>query len=247
VTSRSNLDRRETLTAFGQRLQTGKLVRMPPATGAGERELFVLDFQYNPETITRARTGKWESRPSRRREQRNPAPQDVAARSGQGAAAMLADSETISFRAVFDATEAILAGDEVASDEGVLPQLAALEIISQGKEVTDRRGRRDAARSVRPDELLVILGRRTYPAVLTSLTITEQRFTPALVPIRAEVDLKLNVLEPTEQAYSDWIRSAFDELAAQRRHSAERVYSSDQETLTAIRSALSGASDTAST
>ena len=59
-----------------------------------------------------------------------------------------------------------------------------------------RGGRRDAARSVRPDELLLILGsQRSYPCVLTNLTITEQKFTPALVPVRAEADLKLNVLE----------------------------------------------------
>jgi hypothetical protein len=239
MSARTNLDPEQSLTPFRGNLSRGKLVRMPPATGTDNRELFVLEFQYNPETITRTRTGKWESRPGRRRNQRNPAPQDIAARSGQGAAALMADSETISLKAVFDATEAILAGDAIARAEGVLPQLAALEIISVGKDVKDRRGRRDAARSVRPDELLLVLGDRRYPAVLTSLTITEQKFTPDLVPIRAEADLKMNVLEPTEQAYSEWIRSAFQQLSEERRSSAGRIYSTDQETLETIRSALS--------
>lgn len=241
MTERINLDPEASLTPFRGTLYKGKLLRIPPPTDGNDSQPKLLEFQYNPETITRSRTGKWEPRQSRQRNQRAPSPQDVRGRSGQGPASLMAESETISLKVVFDATEAIMARDTVATAEGVRPLLAALEIITMGKEVRARNGQRDAARSVRPDELLLILGdERMYPVVLTSLSITEQKFRARdLVPIRAEADLKFNVLEPTEQAYSQLTTNAFNELKAKREASAGKSYSSDA-SANAIAGALRG-------
>jgi hypothetical protein len=146
---------------------------------------------------------------------------------------LLAESETISLTLLFDATERILRGptegDEDPSTTGVLPELAFLELVSLGRETPGEQpaGRQPPPteiRAVRPDELLLQLGeQRWYPVVLTSLTITEQKYTPALVPIRAQVELKLNVLEPMESAYRGWIQSAFDELLERRSASVRRL------------------------
>jgi hypothetical protein len=227
------------LIAFHHQLEKGSLIRnvtqKDAKNGDGRKgfEADILTFQYNPETITRTRTGKWEPRKRRRRD--IPTPQEVRGeRGGQGSAALLAESETISMKIVFDATEAILAGQGYAgraeggqppspetpvAAKGILPQLAFLDLVSLGREEDESRkgAKREASRPVRPDEMLLVLGpERMFPVVMTSLTITEQKFNPSLVPIRAEVDIKMNVLEPVESAYNRWVKNAFDELLRRR-------------------------------
>lgn len=229
------------LVAFDHRAVKGALVRIAsrhgnePSGGSTTLSGDIVEFQYNPETITRTRTGKWEPRNQRRRPAEVASPQQIRGeRGGQGSAALMAESETISLKIAFDATEAILAGRQfeddgpTAASQGVLPQLAFLELLSLGKEGEQSRRRnrsnRESARPIRPDELLLVLGReRLFPVVMTNLTITEQKFNPALVPIRAEVDIKMNVLEPVESAYSNWIRSAFTRLFDARRVAADRA------------------------
>lgn len=258
-----NLDPR--LVAFDGRLERGALVRIHAegrgATLAADSE--VLRFQFNPETITRTRAGTWDPRKKRKRQgpETPIAPrQDIIGRSGTGSSALLAESEKITLRTTFDATEAVLRGvvatkarsagtppgqtdgpgeSKHAHEVGVLPQLAFLELLSVGREGTAKRDRtRESVRPIRPDEVLLVLGReRMFPTVLTNLSITEQKFTPSLVPLRAEVELQFNVLEPAESAYSTWIKSAFDQLLAQRTDKASYAVSGGDE-IAAIERAL---------
>lgn len=196
----------------------------------------VLTFQYNPETLTRSRQGTWEARKQRRS---GVAPQEARTeRGGQGSGAVNADAEQISFKLVFDATENVLAGEDPdAAATGVLPELAFLEVAVRGgaAPATDSapaKGAKGAsgsakggkagqgAQPVRPDELLLVLGGRAFPVVLTSLTITEQKFLPTLVPLRAEVDLRLTVLEAGDSAYRQWIGTSFTALLKAREDAA---------------------------
>lgn len=195
-----------------------------------------MTFQYNPETITRARAGKWESRS--RRNQNVPSPQEVRARSGSGAAQLLAESETISLKVVFDATEQLItSGADVG--EGVLPELAFVELMSMGRPPARRSNSGESARAVRPDELLLVLGSRTFPVVLTNLTIVEQKFASDLTPIRAEVDLRFNVLEPVDVSMNTWVQQAFDQIANKRRSLSEKVGEGSDAT-SALAQALNG-------
>jgi Contractile injection system tube protein len=228
--------------AFQPQLEKGKLVRFGQGTGSA-LNFETLTFQFNPSTITRTRTGRWEPRQRRQRPVASPA--DIRARSASGSASLLAESETVGFKLVFDATEAILANrtdaDRVVAETGILPELAFLDLISLGKEEQEERNRRGGGRSasartretvqpVRPDELLLVLGlERIFPVVLTSLTITEQKFSPTLMPIRAEADIRFNVLEPVENAYNTWIRNAFDQLFQRRKDLANQAIASSPE------------------
>jgi hypothetical protein len=232
------------LVAFENALEHGALVRLrtpAPTVSGGSLSLTragspdqpadqVLHFQYNPETITRTRQGSWEARSQRR--PGTPSPSERTTRGAQGSGAVNAESEQITLKLVFDATEAILTGRTEAPDKGVLPELAFFEVTTLGKESGAQGGaggRGASARTgsqraqpVRPDELLLVLGAsRTFPVVITNLTVTEQKWTPALVPIRAEVDLRLSVLEPGESAYAAWISQVFGDLLAQRTANAE--------------------------
>lgn len=224
------------------RLQRGILLRVDsdeseegPSTG----EARAITFQYNPETITRSRSGQWEAR-TRRNQPNIRSAQDQRLRDGSGSAHLLAESETISMKLVFDATEALLNGGE-AETIGVLPELAFLETTSMGRaRGRELNARTQSVRAVRPDELLLVLGgTRTFPVVITSLTITEQRFLPDLTPIRAEVDLRFNVLEPVDVTINLWVPRAFEELVSRRRTLSEslEVIGSAAE---AIDNALSG-------
>jgi hypothetical protein len=191
-----------------------------------------LQFQFNPETVTRTRAGQWDPR-VKRQEAKIPPNPEVRGNASMGSSALLAESETISFKIVFDATEAVLAGDDQgAIEKGVLPQLAFLEVVSQGREgnVAEDAKKQDKTKEViqpiRPDELLLMLGStRIFPVVLTNLIITEQKFLPTLVPLRAEVELKLTVLEPIESRYSTLVDMAFSQLSERRRTAAEQVSS----------------------
>ena len=85
--------------------------------------------------MTRTRAGQWDPRIKRQQAKIPPTP-EVRADASMGSSALLAESEQISLKIVFDATEALLAGRPEASTVGILPQLAFLEIISEGREGT---------------------------------------------------------------------------------------------------------------
>ena len=188
-----------------------------------------LQFQFNPETVTRTRAGQWDPR-VKRQEAKIPPNPEVRGNASMGSSALLAESETISFKIIFDATEAVLAGRDYGAKNGVLPQLAFLEIVSQGREGNIDPKKPDKTKEeiqpIRPDELLLVLGSaRIFPVVLTNLTITEQKFLPNLVPLRAEVELKLTVLEPIESRYSALVDTAFAQLTQRRSAAAQEASS----------------------
>ncbi len=224
----------------------GRLVRLEPDATDNP----TLVFPYNPETVTRSRTGKWEPRKRRRDPNAVETPQQHRGQlGGTGTSAILAESESISFQLMFDATEDVLRGAAPAggtTGSGVLPQLAFLEMVSLGREDSARQGGRgrptpgQEIRPIRPDQLLLELGEsRWFPCVITELTITEQRFSPALVPVRAQVDLKLTVLEPVENAYNPLVREAFTHLLAQRQAMSETLGTST--TTSSLEALLGGA------
>jgi len=237
------------IVVFDHALEHAALVRIPsPASPSGSAPAApvgappphqVLRFQYNPESLTRTRQGNWEAR-KQRRPGVSPPQESRTERGGMGSGAVNAESEQLSFKLVFDATEAVLAGRPDAAATGVLPELAFLEVGVRGTDEPDKKAGPAApatgkgtttgpgksrpgqrAQPVRSDEMLLVLGERAFPVVITSLTITEQKFLPTLVPIRAEVDLRLTVLESGESAYRQWISTSFSALMAQRAAAAE--------------------------
>ena len=74
-----------------------------------------------------------------------------------------------------------------------------------------------------PSELVLVLGPRSFPVVLTSLTITEQRFNPKLEPIRAECDCKFRILETQEVQHNKPAQVAFTKLFKDRKKLAKEA------------------------
>lgn len=222
--------------AFAWSLRRGAIIVLPDVQrgpggkpGAKLGSPRVLRFQYNPESITRTRTGEWEQR----KNQKVPTPSQKADQNNFQGGGLFTKSEAIQMKLVFDATELLLRGEGAAAgatggldpqDVGVLPELAVLEQIAiaeppKGDEKkTDKQA--DKLNVIRPKELLLVLGPRYFPVIVTSLTITEKRFGPNLVPVRAEVDLQMQVMEPTETSGDQAIKAAFDLLVATRKKHA---------------------------
>ena len=173
-----------TATTFPQspKLQRGSLIAVDQDSGDWtERQ-----FQYNPDTLTRRLT-----------------PQIVTNNFDQKEALRLKGppQETISLEMEIDATDPVDKGDSTATQMGIHPTLAALELLVYPKssDVFDRE--QLAANGIieitpfdAPLVLFVWGNKRKLPVRLTSFSITEEAYDTALNPIRAKVDLSLLVL-----------------------------------------------------
>lgn len=146
----------------------------------------VIAFQYNPETMTR----RLEAR----------------AMGGQGDKSEVfrltgPPKETITFSVEVDATDQLERGDPQAVTLGVYPALSALEMLLYPKSATiiantvlAQIGNIEIIPPEAPMTLLVWGPQRVLPVRLTSFSITEEAYDPALNPIRAKVELSLLVL-----------------------------------------------------
>ena len=250
-------------------LERGLLLFIPDYDAKGpDRAYKTMRFQYNPDTVTRTRQGEWTTdRAKTGREVL--ARQDKTLLDGHRGGGLLAKSETVSFKLMFDATDLMLKGEAAAN---VLPELAFLEQVALGgdepmkteattggtakrpspgmkasvagnqggagnspagkppagqpagsKGAPGKTPQKTTIQSTAPSELVLVLQERTFPVVLTSLTITEQRFNHRLEPIRAECDCKFRVLETQEVKNNKPAQVAFTELLKKRKAWAEQV------------------------
>jgi hypothetical protein len=148
----------------------------------------VVAFQYNPDTLTRS----IRSRGASGETQLGPA--DAHRVWG-------APVETISMKIEVDAADQLASGDVVAAATGIGPQLAALEMLlypSSEQVISDARMLLDGTIEILPPEgpltVLVWGASRVVPVRLDSIAVTEEAFDPALNPIRASIDLSVQVL-----------------------------------------------------
>lgn len=150
-----------------------------------------IPFQYNPDTL-----------------RRNFETNVVGGQQGERATAIRfagAPAETISLECHLSAIDAMDAGDPVATQHGVSPQLAALSLLlypTSAQVTKDQAMLRAGAIEVVPPLanplLLVWGGSRVLPVCITSFAVVEQMFDADLTPVHATVSMSLRVL-----TYSD--------------------------------------------
>jgi len=133
----------------------GGFVQLDPITGIVLR---LIAFQYNPETLTRRLDVIAAPPPSP-----PPPPREV-----------------ISFTVSFDAADKLEVGDAAAQQFGILPTLAALQVMLSSS----------------PTSLIVWVSgnKRIVPVRITEMQFVEQAFHPNLNPIRADVVITQVVL-----------------------------------------------------
>lgn len=150
----------------------------------------IIVFQYNPAELTRTLTQKrapscGTGEPTQAEPYRVDGP----------------PGETITLKAEFDGDDMAMDGNPVTPLIGVRASLSALELLLYAKDNTSvfdlLAG--SGSQGVQPDELPLVVfvwgPGRVLPVRLTALTIREQEFDRLLNPIRAEVDLTLEILK----------------------------------------------------
>ncbi len=148
----------------------------------------VVVFQYNPDALRRTLAPRGGE-------------QGGGDRAADGHRAWGAPQETISMTVEVDATDQLEAGDPVAASVGVLPALSVLEMLLHPGSVNVLAntalllaGTVEILPIELPMAVLVYGPARVVPIRITNLSITESAHNPALVPIRAEIDVSAAVL-----------------------------------------------------
>lgn len=131
----------------------------------------ILTFQFNPESLSRILT--------------------VSEDSGK-------IHEAIRFGLVFNASEGLEAEDEAIVEQGVYPQLAALEVLLENQ-YEQNSGWIDIFfgrlfGSLDKGLVTLVWGQRVIPVRLLRVNIKEQVLNSQLKPIHAVVDIKLRIL-----------------------------------------------------
>ena len=181
-------------------------LRHPDGKAGPERRLL---FRVNPESLSRQLTIEQGSEASGNAE--------TGARDQNPNGGALKQSFKVMVRLDVDLGEK----DRTFRD-GIGPELAALEMLVLPYEEWDDGGQAVVLRHKRP---LVIFGwgDRRFPVKITGLTINETFHNSALVPIRAEVELTMEVLRADEASDKN-TKAILDELASQRRRAAQRLW-----------------------
>lgn len=163
-----------------------------PATSAVQR---IIALQYNPDTLSRTLQIK-----------------GVSADGGDRSEALRLKGppvETIKVDAEIDATDQLEIADGTATQVGLHPQLAVLELIVyptsaqlQSNNSLAQAGTLEIVPMETPLTLFVWSKQRILPVRLTDLSVTEEAFDPALNPIRAKVSLGMRVLSVDDLGFT---------------------------------------------
>ena len=174
------------------RLIKGGIVLVDPDSGTVQK---IIVLQYNPDTLTRTLM-----------------PQGVKEEGGDRSEALRLTGppiETIKLDAEIDATDQLETADAQATQVGIHPLLASLEIIiypsSAQLQANNRRaqaGTLEITPVIAPLTLFIWSKNRIVPVRLTDFSITEEAFDPNLNPIRAKVSLGMRVLNVDDLGFN---------------------------------------------
>jgi len=152
----------------------------------------VIIFQFNPETVSRNPSLAFPTPPAEGSGPRNVNEQPAE------------PTESLGFALRLDATDALVSGDPVAGATGILPALSALELLLYPKSalLSDLFGGTSQPYQNPPGRLPTVLffwgASRVLPVNVTSLSIQETEYDQLLNPVRAEVNVNLQVLTPSQ-------------------------------------------------
>jgi len=165
------------------RVMKGAIVGLDPINPLAS----VVVFQYNPDTLTRTLTA-----------------QTTGSSGGDRSEAMRLKGppqETIKLDIELDAADQLEQGSGIATTLGLSPALASLEMLLYPKsalvianEVLAALGVIEIIPPEAPLTLFIWGVKRVLPVRISSFSITEEAFDPALNPIRAKASVEMRVL-----------------------------------------------------
>jgi hypothetical protein len=176
------------------RLIKGGIAQIDSATGTVSR---LIALQYNPDTLSRTLQA-----------------QAVGSESGGGDRSQALrlkgpPIETYKLDAEIDAADQLEAGSDLTQRLGILPQLAALELLVYPESRALQEYNRLAGRGVlqiapieSPLMLFIWSVSRVLPVRVTDFSVTEEFFDTQLNPIRAKVSLGMRVLSVSDLGFA---------------------------------------------
>jgi hypothetical protein len=185
-----------------------------------------IPFRFNPETLVRD--------VSVEQGEGGGAPSGAAAKAGADAASEQgADAnsgtlkESLSVLVRLDFADRDQTAANLPPEFGIAPEIAALEDLLYPAEAPSDAPADGSepvkARAKRPTILFVWGEKRVLPVRITSMNISETLFNARLYPIRAEIEVGLEVLSETDARDNTRVRSALDFTGSNRRDLA-RLY-----------------------
>jgi hypothetical protein len=212
------------MTTQGRKYLKGAFIANAPrdATLASR----VIPFRFNPETLSRQLTVEAAPTPSGTEGAAPTANAAAGQASADAAMGALKESFTVQIRLDFaDREEAVT---NLPDEYGVAPEIAAIEDLVYPVE-TDADASSDGrdgvrARRARPAVLFVWGTKRVLPVRIASLQINESLFNEHLNPVRAEIDVALEVLGDADALDTDGARNALQHTHASRQELAKMYY-----------------------
>jgi hypothetical protein len=198
------------------KLLKGGIVLIDPITSAVRR---IIALQYNPDSISRTLQV-----------------QGVGGESGDRSEALRLKGppvETIKVEAEIDAIDQLEVADGTATQVGLHPQLATLELIvypTSAQLQSNNSQAQSGTLEIAPMETALMLfiwsKQRIVPVRLTEFSITEEAFDASLNPIRAKISLGMRVLSVNDIGFEHKGGSLFMSYLQNKEQLAQKVSSS---------------------
>lgn len=186
----------------------------------------VIPFRFNPETLSRSlqvEQGKSGSGTEGAAKAGKSGKGEQAADAASGA---LKQGFTVQVRFDFDDRHEV--ARDLPPELGIAPEIAALEsLLYPAESPTEHTGDGSEPvrpRSQRPTVLFVWGRRRVLPVRITGMTVNETRFNAELNPLRAEIDVALEVLGDVDARSDKAVGDALAFTNAKRRELAKQFY-----------------------
>lgn len=173
--------------------------------------LLMLDFEFNPSSITHTRTVS--IKPINLPGMSGGHDFQMPSEAPRAAQSVAVGSESLNMQILLDATDRMDSGDPMAAILGIQPELdvirAMLEPKSQqspGAKILSALGMGSEKSSQKHQTLPVLIFKwgmqSILPVFMTQAQIVHKEFLPTLIPYRAEVTLNLQVIESENPFYT---------------------------------------------
>lgn len=187
----------------------------------------VIPFRFNPESLSRSLSVEQGSGGSGTE---GSASSSASSSGSDGASDASSGSVKESFKVLVrvDFADRLEATQNLPAELGVAPEIAAIEDLLYPAE-TEAQASSDGTEPVRqklprPTVLLVWGRKRVLPVKITGLTINEAMYNSQLNPIRADIEVSVEVLGELDAADNAAVKSALDFTSKNRRELAKKFY-----------------------
>ena len=186
----------------------------------------VIPFRFNPESLSRSLSVE--------QGQSGSGTEGSASSTSSTASGGASDASSGSVKESFkvlvrvDFADRLEAAQNLPAELGVAPEIAAIEDLLYPAE-TEAEASSDGTEPVRqklprPTVLLVWGRKRVLPVKITGLTINEAMYNSQLNPIRADIEVSIEVLGELDAADNEAVKSALAFTSNNRRQLAKQFY-----------------------